>query len=73
MKSVRSDNIVGFFDVLESKNNYYIIQEYCDGGDLEHLLAKKHGNCCEEPEAIKILTEICNGFLALVKEGIVHR
>ena len=26
MKSVRSENIVGFFDVLESKNNYYIVQ-----------------------------------------------
>ena len=26
MKSLRSDNIVGFHDVMESKNNYYIIQ-----------------------------------------------
>ena len=27
----------------------------------------------DEKEAVKMLTELCNGFLSLVKEGIVHR
>lgn len=26
MKTLKSDNIVGFIDVMESSNNYYIIQ-----------------------------------------------
>lgn len=73
MRMIHSEHIVGFYDVLESKHNYYIIQEYCDGGDLQHFLNKKPGKCCPEKEAIKILTEVCQGFLVLVKEGIVHR
>ena len=71
LKSVKCDNVVGFFDVMESTQNYYIVQELCDG-DLEGLM-KKHGGKLPEEEAVKILTEISNGFLALVREGIVHR
>lgn len=73
MKSVHSDYIVGFFDVMESANNYYIIQELCKDGDLEHYLKKLPNRKMGEHEAIRMLTEICHGFLALVKEGIVHR
>ena len=72
MKVVRSPNIVGFVDVMESNNNYYIIQELCSG-DLEGYLKSKPGKSLDEIEAIKVLTEVCNGFMTLVREGIVHR
>ena len=42
LKSVKSENIVGFFDVMESSQNYYIVQELCDG-DLEGLMKKSGG------------------------------
>ena len=70
LKTVKSENIVGFFDVMESSQNYYIIQELCDG-DLEHMLNQK--KTLDEGKAIDILRQICNGFLTLVREGIVHR
>lgn len=53
-----------------SSHNYYIIQEICDN-DLEKYLTK-HPKL-PEAEAINFLKQICNGFMALVKEGIVHR
>ena len=37
MQVVRSENVVGFIDVMESSKNYYIIQELCDG-DLSSLI-----------------------------------
>ena len=37
MQSVKSENIVGFYDVMESANNYYIVQELCDG-DLTSIM-----------------------------------
>lgn len=37
MQAVKSDNIVGFCDVMESSNNYYIVQELCDG-DLSAIM-----------------------------------
>lgn len=55
---------------MESSHNYYIIQELCDS-DLDHYL-KIHPEL-SEAEAIGFLKQICNGFIALVKEGIVHR
>lgn len=41
MEFVKSENIVAFYDVMESSKNYYIVQEFCDGGDLAGIL--KHG------------------------------
>ena len=50
---------------MESSQNYYIVQELCDG-DLEGMIKKTSGKLTEE-EAVKILKQICNGFLALVR------
>lgn len=74
MAKMKSVNIVAFYDVLVSNNNYYIAQELCDS-DLEGFLAEKKvkGEKIGEETAIKFLKEICNGFLALIREGIVHR
>ena len=72
MSKIKSPNVVGFFDVLESKHNYYIVQELCDN-DLEKLLKEKIAEKLTEEQAVSYLTEICNGFLTLVREGIVHR
>ena len=56
---------------MESSNYYYIIQEYCNGGELRQSM-KKRGKIPEK-EAITLLTQICNGFVELIKEGVMHR
>lgn len=71
LKSLKSPNIVGFLEVMESDNYYYIIQEFCNGGDLKGVMDKRKN--IPEAEAIQMLTQICNGFVELIKEGIVHR
>lgn len=55
---------------MESNKNYYIVQELCDG-DLSSIV--KPGKPLPEQEARGYLLQICNGFLALVREGIIHR
>lgn len=65
MKSLKSPNIVGFLDVMESENYYYIVQEFCNGGDLKGVMTKK--GPMPETEAINYLTQICNGFVELIK------
>ena len=49
MQTIKSENIVGFYDVMESSNNYYIVQELCDG-DLCELM--KPGHPVEEKVAV---------------------
>ena len=53
MKTLRSENIVGFIDVMESHNNYYIIQELCSG-DLQGYLKSQVGKKVSENKAIQI-------------------
>lgn len=71
LKTLKSENIVGFLDVMESANYYYLVQEFCDGGDLRGLI-KKRGSL-PEAEAVSILTQVCNGFVEILKEGVIHR
>lgn len=35
MKSLNSDNIIKFYDLRFTENNYYMFIEYCDGGTLK--------------------------------------
>jgi len=71
MKKLKSDYIVKLIDVLETKNNYYIVQEYCDQGDFRHYLNIK--GFLDEKEAKQVLVNLLSGFLELLKHGIIHR
>ena len=70
LRTVVSQHIVGFYDVMESSRNYYIVQELCDC-DLYRIL--KPGQLLSEQYCIEVLAQICEGLLTLVREGIIHR
>ena len=70
LQRLRSDHIVSCYDVMESSKNYYIVQELCEN-DLYSEMNKRREY--PEDQAIDVLTQICEGFLVLVREGIVHR
>lgn len=71
MKKLKSEFVVDLIDVLETSNNYYIIQEYCDGGDLRSVLKKR--KCLPESEAVGVLKDLLTGFMELLNNGIIHR
>lgn len=71
MSSINHPNVIHLFELLETDNNYYMIMDYCNNGDLEQHLFK-HGKL-SETEAIYFLKQIMNGFLALHKEKVMHR
>lgn len=41
MKKLRHPNIVKLLDSYFTKNNCYIITEYCDGGSLQGIIDNK--------------------------------
>lgn len=41
MKKIQSPYVVRLYFVIETTNNYYLVQEYCDGGDFNTFLEKK--------------------------------
>jgi serine/threonine protein kinase len=71
MRMLNSRWIVALKDVLETANNYYIVQEYCDGGTLRDLMLRQ--KTVPEKQAVGILAQICQGFIELIKNGVIHR
>lgn len=72
MKELKSPNIVGLFDVFFTKNNVYIITEFCNGGDLRSYLCKQK-EPLPEGKARIILKDILIGFKELYNKKIIHR
>jgi len=64
-------HIVKIDAVIESRENYYQVTEYCNGGTLEDIL--NEWGRFEELDAILILRQIVAAFLELFKNGIIHR
>ena len=74
MKSLDSKFITKLYDVCLSKNNIYLIIEYCKDGDLrKYLNKKKKDECISEKEAFSILHDIIRGYKCLVERKIIHR
>jgi serine/threonine protein kinase len=71
MKKLNSDNIIKFYDIIESKSYYYIFMEHADGGTLREVMkSKKFFN---QDQAVRMMEQILNGFREIVKFGVIHR
>lgn len=70
--TIRHPNIVRIYEHFARNNWYFIIMEYCNGGDLGEYL-NEHGSL-SDPLARHWFTEICNGLKYLHNEcRIAHR
>lgn len=70
-RSVSSTNIVSLIDVQKTENNFYLILEYCAGGDLGQFI-KSHGPVDEETTQ-RWMQQLAEGFKALKSKNIIHR
>lgn len=70
-RSVSSENIVKLIDVQKTENNFYLVLEYCEGGDLGNFI-KQNGPVTEKI-AQKWMQQITEGFKVLQKKNIIHR
>jgi len=41
LKTCNNDNIIKLYDIKKTSNNFYLIMEYCNEGDLMVYLKKK--------------------------------
>jgi serine/threonine-protein kinase ULK/ATG1 len=71
MSKLHHPNIMHLFEFMETANNYYLVIQYCNNGDLETYL-KKMGRLAED-EAVYFLMQIMNAFQTLHKNKIMHR
>lgn len=71
MQSINQENIIKLYEVIKTKKNYYIVLEYCAGGDLHKFLKKRKR--ISEHEVQSILYQLSNGFRVLYQKDIIHR
>lgn len=71
MSKIKHPNILHLYEYLETTNNYYLVIDYCNNGDLEGHVKKNQ--CLGEQESVYFLMQIMNGFKELHKHKIMHR
>ncbi len=72
LQMVQHPNIVKLYDIKMTENHYYLIFEYCNGGDLTSL-RKKLGGKVPEPLVRHILSQLVAGLNALYQKNTIHR
>ena len=65
MSMIDHPNVLHLHEYLETTNNYYLVIQYCNNGDLENHVKKN--NFLGEEESVYFLMQIMNGFRELHK------
>ena len=60
MSKLDNKNVVKFNQLIDFGQNYYIIMEYCNQGDLLKYLTKK--KYLKEEEVVEVFKQLLNGF-----------
>lgn len=71
LRLLKGENTCGLLDEVKTQGNQYIIQMFCNGGDLRSFLTKR--GKVPEKEAITLLQQILKGFKEMVDNDLAHR
>jgi serine/threonine protein kinase len=63
-------HVISVFDFGESDGLYYFVMEYVDGVNLRAILQERR---LSPPEALTIITQVCEALQYAHEEGVVHR
>jgi serine/threonine-protein kinase ULK/ATG1 len=71
LAKIESKYVIKLHDIQRTENNFYLIMELCNGGDLEKL--KEARGKFTELEARIILQQLVSGFKEIYKQKVMHR
>ena len=64
-------NVIMVSEIFENKNGYYIVMDYCEGGELFNYIVKN--KYLSEDESAFFYYQLINGLEYIHSLGIVHR
>ena len=71
MKEFHHQNILQLIKYFSSEKNFYLVIEYCPGGDLSKFIKKK--SKLTETVAFDFLSQLSEGLFFLNENGFIHR
>ena len=71
IKKLHHINIVNCFELIENEENFYIIMEYCQNGELSDYIEEKKK--LSEDESSMFFYQLINGVNYIHKKGFSHR
>ena len=72
MTEIQNPCVLSLIAATKTLSNYYLVLEYCNGGDLEGFIQKR-GGYLQESEARLVLRQIVNGLKAIHDQQYMHR
>lgn len=72
LKVCQHPNIIGLYEVFENTDYFYIIMEYCAGGDLFSYIERR-GFRLPEQRTFQIIHKLCTAVFYAHSYGITHR
>ncbi len=69
MSTLDHPNVLKFYECFLNEDKFYIVTEWCDGGELETQIQKHF----DESQVAKIMMKILRGVAYLHNHGIVHK
>ena len=73
MNDNKEENMVKLHTVDKDDSYYYMVLEYCDGGDLVNLQATFKNKVFPLDVATEYLSQVIKGLEQLHKKGYLHR
>lgn len=75
LKSLKDQNVIELLDILKTKTHFYLIYEYCNGGNLLDILEKyeeKNGKPFPEKIVQYLMKQIINGIKYIHRKELIH-
>lgn len=71
LKQLDHPNILKVFQIFEDKKSFYVVMEFCSGGELFNKITKKR--TFTEHEAAKIMYQLLSAVAYCHSKNIIHR
>jgi serine/threonine-protein kinase ULK2 len=73
LQTYRHRNIVCLQDVQKTERHFYLILEYCEGGDLQQLIRTRKAGRLSERLTRRLMRDLSAGLRFLWQQELVHR
>ncbi|EED91594.1 hypothetical protein THAPSDRAFT_269100, partial [Thalassiosira pseudonana CCMP1335] len=73
LQTYRHPNIVCMHEVQKTERHFYLVLEYCGGGDLQHLIRSRQKGRLSERLCRRLIRDLASGLGFLWGKELVHR